>query len=282
MTPDIDTQVLARLHPEPNGRGLNVYNPYFERVGINATYLLFHGADPKPLLDGVRALGISGAVVAGSFEKDPRLPSLLDDVHPISQALGTVGVVVNRGGRLEGVYQGGYGLHDSITSTFGGLQGRRVVLLGAGNVAKALLLVLKESGDIPDDVTIYNRTVGRAEALASDFSFISRVGTLDDFLRDGEGDVLVNVSKLGSASAKEPAMEFSEGVVARFEDIADVVFQPLDPPLARLARAAGRRFAPGYRMFMLQARYVLRYTLGHEMDQDIYERIMIDDFEKNW
>jgi shikimate dehydrogenase len=155
-------------------------------------------------------------------------------------------------------------------------------LLGAGNVAKALLLVLNETGDIPDEVVIYNRTVGRAESLAAEFPFVTRVGTIDDFLERGEADVLVNVSKIGSASTKEPAMEFTESVVARFQDIADVAFLPLDPPLAKLARSAGKRFAPGYRMFMLQARYVLRFTLGHEMEQNIYEELMIDDFKTNW
>lgn len=282
MIPDTDTKVIARLHPESNGRGLNVYNPYFERMKVNALYTLFQNSDPAPLLDGVRNLSLPGAVVAGTFETDQRLPDLLDEVRPISQKLGTVGVVKNDGGKLIGVYQGGYGLYDSMRSTFGEVAGRKLVIVGAGNVARALLLVLEEMQDMPAEVVIYNRSPDRAERLASEFAFVKEVGSLPDFARSASGEILVNTSKLGSRSTKEPAMEFTHAIVARFEDVADVAFLPLDTPLGQLSRDAGKRFAPGHLMFMLQAKYVLQFVLGHEMDQDVYQEILLDDFAKNW
>lgn len=72
MKIDESTKILARLHHSPNNRGLSIYNPYFQQKGENAIYILFHNKDPKPLLEGLKNLNISGAIPAG-FEKDPEL-----------------------------------------------------------------------------------------------------------------------------------------------------------------------------------------------------------------
>src|SRR4051812_49395234 len=114
MRIDENTQVMARFHPEANNRGLNIYNPYFERAAVNAIYVLFHNPDPEVLIRGMRDLGIHAAIVAGSFEKDPQIARLIDEVHPLSKRLGRVGCLANRNGRIWGVYQGAFGLYEAV------------------------------------------------------------------------------------------------------------------------------------------------------------------------
>ena len=278
-----NTKLMARFHPEQNNRGLSIYNPYFEDVGLDAVYLLFHNPDPAVLLHGMRDLAVTGAVVAGSFEKDPRLPSLLDSVHPISERLGTVGMVANKDGQLWGLYQGGYGLFDSINELAGGLQGRSVTIMGAGNVTRALLAVMEERSCLPDGVTIFNRTPQRAEIVGSEFSsIVTKVGSLADLQASEGGDLLINASQIGAAWTTDPGFTYTEDLVSRFSAIGDVAFVPLKPELVRIAEALGLPVAPGHAMFRHQAKRVLQECLSHEMVPAPFEARMLHDFRTNW
>lgn len=277
-----ETKLIGRFYPGVNNRGINIYNPYFAQAEVNAIYLLFANEDPEKLISGMRSLSLSGAIVAGSFEKDPSIPPLLDEVHPISKDLGTIGMVANRGGRLWGLYQGGYGLHDSILENLQPVAGKSVSLVGAGNVAHALLLVLKERNDLPTELTIYNRTLKNAEALAAKFEFVTGVGSIADLETSASGDILINASQVGSAWCTDPGFNFTHSIVSKFESVADVAFVPIKTELSKICADIGRKFAPGHQMFLHQAKTVLREMLDHSMLQSEFERIMLADFQKNW
>jgi glutamyl-tRNA reductase len=54
-----------------------------------------------------------------------------------------------------------------LKSRLRGLDGRRIVLIGAGKMVKLAAQILRRYGDV--ELTFLNRTVGRAEALAAEF-----------------------------------------------------------------------------------------------------------------
>ena len=190
---DENTKVMARFFPGVNNRGLNIYNPYFQEAGVNAVYLLFSNENPKILIDGMRNLNLAGGIIAGSFEKDPKIPELIDELHPLSQRLGRVGNLINKNGKISGVYPGAFGLYESI-KRMTSYSDKKVVVLGAGNVVRSLLILMDLKNERPSVLEIYNRTLEHAESVAKEFPYVKKVGSIEEMIDKANGDIFINAT----------------------------------------------------------------------------------------
>jgi shikimate 5-dehydrogenase len=276
-----NTKVMARFYPSVNNRGLSIYNPYFQETGVNAVYLLFPNSDPKILIDGMRNLNLAGAIIAGSFEKDPRVPELIDELHPLSDKVKRVGILVNNGGKIWGVYQGAFGLDESIRRLTD-YSNKRMVLMGAGTVVRGLLSWMEMNNSKPSGIEIYNRTLDRAEKVAKEFPFVSKVGPLQEMAKQAKGDIFINATNVGSPWNKGDNYVFEKSFVSKFDYVVDVTFVPLKPQLVQVAEKLHKKVSPGHRMFLYQGKYALEKILGIQVDEEILSKKMLADFKTNW
>lgn len=254
------TKVIARLHTSDNGTGLNIYNPYFESVKLNAVYLLFKGDNPKPLIDGISNLGMCGAITAG-FEHDPTIANLVDFKSESVELTNIVGIIYNKNGKLHAHYQGGEGLLSAILEKID-INGKRIVIVGAGTVARALILAIKQSSIRTASITVVNRTVSKAEEVIDLFDLGTKAIPLDK-LEDVEGDILINASRVGSIAEDQL---FMSNIIKRFKAAVDVTFGNPNTSLIRLARLNSLVVIDGWDMFTHQAAVVLRNILDHKAD----------------
>lgn len=275
------TKVMARFHPSVNNRGLNIYNPYFQDTGVNAVYLLFPNPDPKVLFDGMKLLNISGAIVAGSFEGDNRIPAMVDDLHPLSKIVQRVGMVVNKEGHIWGVYQGAFGLDEAIRRLTD-YSDKKVIILGAGTVVRGLLGLMQINGTKPVEVEIYNRSVQNVERIAHEFPFISKVGPMKEMTEKSQGNIFINATPIGSPWNRGEDFIFPDEFISRFDYIVDVTFVPLNPQLIQSAERLNKKVSPGHRMFLFQGKYALEKILGINVNEDKLSNRMIEDFRENW
>jgi len=250
--------MIARLHTEENGTGLNIYNPYFQDQHLNAIYLLFKNPSSEPLVEGLRKLQIAGAITAG-FEQDPKLPGLLDDCSDAVRVSGRVGMLANRNGKLWGHYQGGEGLMRAIQEKITTARAR-IVVVGAGTVARTLVLALTKSDQRPKEIVVVNRTVKKAEDLKNISPLVTVIYDLDR-LNKTQGDILVNATRIGS---KAEDSVFHNELIAKFTAVADVTFGVESTNLTELGRTKNKIVVSGWDMFTHQAAVVLREVLGHE------------------
>lgn len=263
MEINIQTKLIARLHTEENGTGLNIYNPYFHDVGLNAVYMLFKDASPQPLVEGLRNLNLSGAITAG-FEHDSTLPGLVDEVSEAVEVSGRIGIISNQNGRLRAHYQGGEGLLSAIQEKVD-ITGKRIVIVGAGTVAKTLLLAIERGKQKPSQVTVVNRSADNAQPLADKFECVTSVLPLDE-LNKVDGDILVNATRIGS-SVEDTF--FTSDIVGKYGAVADVTFGELRTNLVNLADASSLTVINGWDMFTHQAAVVLHMLLDHEANIDV-------------
>lgn len=266
---DGNTKIIGRFHTIASPRGLNIYNPFFIEAKINALYLLFFNSDPKPLVDGLKNLRLAGAITAG-FESESRLPLLLDELDESTKYVGRVGFIKNKNGKLKGYTQSGEGMLKTIEKT-GSLANKKIVIVGAGNVAKALLYKISNYSRKPKAVEVYNRTVDKAEKLKSEFGFIKRAASLDE-LAQAKGDVLVNLTKMGG---KQPDTLFNTKVVGSFNSIIDVTFETENTNLIQLAKKLNRNYATGWDMFTYQGLVVLETLLETPIDPTILRKHVV-------
>lgn len=258
MKIDTSTKVIGRFHRKLSGTGLNIYNPYFQENNINAVYVLFQNEDPSKLLGGMKLLNLAGAITAG-FETDPQIAELADSLTEYSKLAGRVGVIRNNEGSITAHYQGGIGLLNAITEKYD-INEKRIVLVGAGTVAKTFLLAIKNTKLNPSQITILNRTVENANKIKDICDKVKLVQPLES-IDEVSGDILVNASEIGS---NEGDMLFSSKVVDHFEAVADVTFGKRDTCLIVEAEKQGKLVIDGWDMFTHQAAEVLKYMLDHD------------------
>ena len=125
------------------------------------------------------------------------------------------------------------------------LSGRTVAVLGAGGAARAIVAALAHYGAT---VTIYNRTVSRAEALGSEFGARAESIESADAL---QAEIVINCTPIGMHSHSDisPLSAIPTGVSVVF----DTIYNPIETPLLAQARQAGCHVVSGLDMFVNQA-----------------------------
>lgn len=261
-----NTRYIARLHTKPSPRGLNIYNPFFEEAGLNTLYVLHYDEDPKPLVRGLRDLKFIGGISAG-FESNIELPTLLDELDPVSKFVQRVGYIKNANGKLTGYSQGGEGLLRAIQEKCN-INNKEVVIVGAGTVSEGLLFNIQEKGLKPTKITLLNRTVEKAEELAKSLNLEIIVKPLSE-LANTKGDVLVNITDIGGS---EEDILYTEAIVQEFSCISDVTFEKEDTNLLNIAKKLNKITASGWDMFTHQGLVILENLFEQKMDVDMFRK----------
>jgi shikimate dehydrogenase len=161
-------------------------------------YLTFEVA-PEQLGDavrGLRALGFRGAHCAAPHKQ--AVVPLLDRATDAAAMIGSVNLIFREEKSLVGENTEGKGVVQAIRGTLNPAE-RHVVLLGAGQIARAVAVELAAAGVA--SLTIVNRTESRAGELAALLSDKFSVSVLavpwySDYAVPPEADVLINATSI--------------------------------------------------------------------------------------
>jgi shikimate dehydrogenase len=232
------------LHPAGHTRSPAMHNAAYSALGIEAAYLAFD-VPPSSLasaMTGIRALGVRQLSV--SLPHKRAVMEHLDEVDPVARRIGAVNTVIRSGDRLVGSNTDWLGALRAIERETK-LDGARVVVLGAGGTARALVYGLVSRGA---QVHVLNRTLEKARALCDELE-AHAAGSLAELARTPH-DVLVNTTRVGlteDASPVDAAWLSPDAVVM------DAVYEPEHTRLLRDAEARGARTIPGKWMLVYQA-----------------------------
>ena len=155
-----------------------LYNAAFEALHLNFVYIPLVVTDVQKAVEGIRNLGISAVGITIPYKTE--IVPFLDELDTNAQRIGAVNAIVNRNGRLFGHNTDGEGAILALKEQTV-VQGKRVVLLGAGGVARALVFALKDNGA---DITILNRS-GHFDTLDA----------LPRYIKNA--DILINATSVG-------------------------------------------------------------------------------------
>jgi shikimate dehydrogenase len=254
------------LHPAAHTRSPAMHNAAFGALGIDAVYLAFD-VPPSALgaaLAGARALGFRQLAVSLPH-KEAVLPHL-DEVEETARRIGAVNTVTLRDGRLIGANTDWLGAIRALERETT-LEGRDVVVLGAGGTARAIVWGALARGA---RVVVLNRDRGRAERLTGDLGGRCAGGL--DQLAGVPCDVLINTTSVGLKSDDSPVPSES---IPSHAVVLDAVYDPPRTRFLRDAEAKGARIIGGKWMLVHQAAEQLRIWSGYEPPVDV----MADAFE---
>ena len=218
-----------------------IMNTALRRENVNAVYLALHAKTLKDLLYCVREIPLHGLSITMPYKQ--AILEHLDNTDAHTSKIGACNTVVRgQDGKLYGFNTDAAGvvrpLEQRIT-----IEGARVLVLGAGGAARAAVFGLRERGA---EVWILNRTAASAQKLARQAK--ARTIKRAD-LRKQAFDVIINATPVGMANAESPLKENEMQAKVVF----DMVYDPVDTPFLRIARAKGLAVIPGVEMFVHQA-----------------------------
>jgi len=220
-----------------------------------------------------------GANVTVPYKEE--ILSLLDEVDKQASLIGAVNVVTNQGGRLVGFNTDAYGFIQALRKDAEfEPRDKRVVLLGAGGVARAACFAL-----VQENVTtlvITNRTLKRAESLTESLIGYARGEKRDmriialpwnslELQEEIRGcQLIVNCTTLGMRhSAQERKTPLEVGSIPSSALVYDLVYNPSETPLMKTAIKAGARTLGGLPMLVYQGAAAFELWVGKEAPVDI-------------
>ncbi len=233
-----------------------IHNGAFRRMGRNAVYLAFEVTDLAAAVNGIRGLGIRGMSV--TIPHKTAILSLLDELDDVAAKIGAVNTVAWRDGKLVGYntdWQGALSALEQKTV----LQGKRVVLLGAGGAARAIAFGLKQK---ECRVFIFNRSLAKAADLAAELGFVhgslASVETLD-------ADILINATSVGMAP-NDGESPLPKKILKPGMTVMDIVYSPLRTKLLQDGEEKGCRTIDGLEMLAHQGAFQEEIWLGRKPD----------------
>jgi len=240
-----------------------MFNSAFAAEGMDLVYVAFRvgKAELGKAMEGLRALGFVGCNV--TIPHKVEVIGHLDRLDGSARGPGSVNVVLNRGGELIGYSTDGYGAVKALGQEGIRLEGKRVLLLGYGGGARAVAFELARSLK-GIEIIIAGRDAARASALAGEVAALapSRAIPLGEAGTVG-AEVMINCTPVGmwpnADASPVPAESIAMGMV-----VMDLVYNPAETRLLKIARARGCRVIGGLEMLVQQGAKAFEIWFGRE------------------
>ncbi len=263
----------------PIGHSLSpaVHNACFAKERMNRLYLpvlLEGGRDEFDLfidrLLARRALGFKGFSVTIPHKQNilNYVQRKAGKVEPLAEIIGAANtLILGPDDRVSAYNTDCRAAIDAIKTVLKNLDGITAAVIGAGGAARALVAGLVGEGA---KVTIYNRTVKKAQRLADEFE--CEYGSLDD-LKNLDAKLLVNCTSLGMFPDIEttplPAEYLKKGMT-----VFDTVYNPSQTLLLKNAKKARAKTVSGIEMFINQAAAQFKLFTKQDPDTNLIRNIV--------
>lgn len=238
--------------PISHSRSPLIQNYWLKLHGIAGSYLRIP-VEPAKLpefLGGLAKSGFAGCnVTLPHKEAAFRLVDIADEN---TRRLGVVNTIYLRDGRLRGTSTDGEGFIANLCSAAPQLKlrNKKVVVLGAGGAAMAIIGALQGEG--VTEIALANRTFDRSQQLRQKFgATVKPVDWSDRKATLSDAALLVNTTSLGMTG--QPPLEISLQNLPDTAVVTDIIYAPLETALLQQARHRGLMSVGGLGMLLHQA-----------------------------
>ena len=216
-------------------------NTAFRRETVNAVYLALHAKTMKDLLACVHDIPLRGLSITMPYKQD--ITEVLSNSDALTRQIGACNTVVRaQDGKLYGFNTDVAGVVVPLEQRMT-LQGAKILVVGAGGVARAAAFGLKNKGA---EVFITNRTAENGQTLArqAKAKYMKRTDVAKSSF-----DVIINATPLGMGSNRQSPLEDKE---LNTKYLFDLVYVPAETKLMKMARTRNIEVIPGLEMFVQQ------------------------------
>lgn len=277
-----NTKVVGLIgHPLKQTYSPFIHNIAFQFKNLDFIYLPFDVISENlgSALKGVMALGIEGLNVTIPYKE--RIMKYLDEVSEESAIIGAVNTIVNDHGSLKGYNTDVFGIMESLMPYKEEINGSKVSVIGAGGASRAVIYTLIRYFK-PEEITLINRTVQRADSLQTYFSekmLYNNFKTKDLFPPEllstfQSSKLIINSTPIGMfPDVHDTPTELKESFY-KDQLVFDMVYNPTETVFLKLAKKQGAKIIGGLKMLVYQAAKSFELWTGEEMPAEKISRAL--------
>ena len=262
----LGSPVAHSISPAMHNEACRILDLDYEYLAFDVTPLHLETA-----VRGLVAMGARGFNLTMPDKNDMAL--LVDELSPASRITGAVNTVINDNGRLTGTTTDGIGWMRSALDAGVDPVGKRMVQLGAGGAGTAILVQAAIDGVRSIDVfnardAFWPRVENIVQQLNEQTACkvtLHDIKDLDQMKKSiADADILLNTTPVGMARIPgclipDPSY-FHEGLV-----VSDVIYEPRETELLKMAREAGLKTFNGMYMLLYQGAASFELWTGEKM-----------------
>ena len=279
-----------------------IHNTLSMVLGKNLAYVPFHvetgrledavkGAFALNLLGTVtfipsrfsaKALNLLGINVTVPYKSD--VIPYLDDIDPLASNIGAVNTLVRTEKGYKGYNTDMPGLYRAMCEDGIKVKGQKVLILGAGGVARAVAMMLLDKG--AKEAIILNRTVEKAQSIADEVNHLTgknrkfaKALSIDayDTLPEGERYLAIQATSVGMYPDCDAAVIEDPTFYKRVHTGYDLIFNPPKTRFMELVEAQGGEAYNGAKMLLYQGIIAFELWTGCQVEpwlaDKVYERM---------
>lgn len=240
-----------------------IHNTLAEAMGQKLVYVPFHVQEGrlKEAVEGAYALNLLGCNVTVPYKS--RVIPYLRELDPLAERIGAVNTLVRTEGGFKGYNTDMPGLLRALESDGVATAGEKVLILGAGGVARAVAVMLSERAE---ELILLNRTVEKAQTIAEEVNAragrrLARAMPAEGWskLPKGETYLAVQATNVGMFPNTEEALIQEADFYERIHTGYELIFNPAKTRFMELTEAAGGRAYNGLKMLLYQG--IIAYEL---------------------
>jgi len=266
---DADTEVYGVI-ADPVGHSMSpiIHNAAFSAMGMNRVYVPLRVPSDylEQFIREAPELGIRGLSVTIPHKEN--VMAMLTKIESGARKIGAVNTVVFDGDDVIGYNTDLHGAMLSLADAADEapdskwLDGKRVLILGAGGVARAIAMGVVDRGAKPQ---ITSRTYERSMGLASEIK--CEAIRWEERHQVGP-DVLVNCTPVGMHPEVNETPFEASGMNRRML-VFDTIYNPEQTLLLKTARESGCKTVSGVEMFVKQAELQFKFFTDEEAPGDL-------------
>lgn len=244
-----------------------MHNSAFEALELNKVYVPFPAADAAKALDACRTLNVRGLSVTIPYKES--ILAQINSIDPVAEKIGAVNTLVfDDEKNIHGLNTDWIGANRALADKLD-LQGKKILLLGAGGSARAIGYGLLEAGA---QVILASRTESRMKKLAKmlgcDCTPLQEIGSM-------HADALVNATSVGMMPLENVSLAPSASLV-NFPVVMDIVYAPLETRLIKDAKGAGCEVINGLSMLLYQGVAQFEAWTGQDAPVEVMRAALVN------
>ncbi len=263
------TQLIGVVgNPVKHSLSPKIHNYLAERLNLDYVYTAFEPSSFQNIPDSLRLLGIRGVNVTAPFKTDAmNACDLLSNEAKLCESVNTI---VNENGVLKGYSTDGEGLYRFFKYRNIDVLNKKILVLGAGGVSKAVCVMLKNHGVA--GVYVLNRTEQKACALVDSLNDDMNTDIFSVYNNEDDYQIIINATSVGLGTDETPVSKLSMFNCA--ETAVDLIYYPRKTKFLYDAESMGLKVYNGIGMLVYQAVIAFEYFTGANVPDEICGEVM--------
>jgi shikimate dehydrogenase len=258
-----ETALIISLSAKPSNFGTTLHNVGYKHLGLNFIYKAMTTNNLENALLGIRALGIRGCSLSMPF-KELALP-FMDELDSSAKITGAVNTILNDSNKLIGYNTDLIGAK-VVLSTFKIPKNAKIMILGSGGVARAILAALIQLNFINIQIASRNE---KKTLLLNDIGLFESIPW--EQRENTKVDLLINATPIGMIPNINDC-PVSKKFISKTVGVMDVIVSLKNTMLIEIAKNTDIDYVQGYKMSLEQAIEQFNIYTGVRAPRNIMQR----------